>query len=83
MHTVAARPARSVASRVGVPLYWREEQSARCTERERELDEPQRKELIVRAIDLVIADVEERDDSQRDDDLRILRELRQQLLDGD
>jgi hypothetical protein len=47
------------------------------------LDEPQRKELIVRAIDLVIADVEERDDSQRDDDLRILRELRQQLLDGD
>ena len=47
------------------------------------LDEPQRKDLIVRAIDMVIAEVEERDDSQRDEDVRILRERRQKLLDTD
>ena len=43
---------------------------------------PDERSLILRAVDLVIADVEQRDDSQdREEGLRLLNRLRESLLD--
>lgn len=45
---------------------------------------PEQTPVILRAIDLVIADVEQRDDSpDREEALTLLHGLRENLLDGD